>query len=655
MSWSPDGYSLLCASLDGTIACLTFSADELGAAASEHEVEAALQRTYGAAARRGRGAPGGGLLEDPSLLSYAARGADAAAAARAAAAQQAALAAAAAARAGGPGALAPLPAGSPQREFRGADGRRRIVPVALADGAPAGPLPPMPPPLLAPPPPSLGRSPLGLAPPTTSQQAPATAPAQQAGPPHAQQALGFPSPAGGAPGGGDGTPRRVAPVPVVPAPAPAPAPAPQMALALSRPTGGGAPSVKRKAPEPQTAPPPRAITTTAAAPSPAPQPAAPPPGLPLPPLQSALSAQLVPADAASGTAATVLEARNGGGALGAAALSCTRGGAVLWSDRLGAPVVALAGNAQFAAAATADGSLQVYTPAGRRALPALALGAPAVHLAAQGLRLAAVAASGTLWVWQLSPGLAGGADGQGGSCVLRASVLPALTPSAGLAALRMAACGAPLAVRTDGAALLYSTALQAWARVADASFLRSDFASAAPATAAGDGELAALGAAAARGALRGAGASAAAAMLLGAPGGGGGPGAAAEARALTGRHLEALLAGAGALRSAPELRRYLPLYAAHLARATADAPQPDARLRELLTELLGPLRWREVADQPDALGPGGWAPRLLGVRKRQLLTEDVLPAVAAARGAQRLAAEFAELAAELEEPGPAEE
>ncbi len=38
---------------------------------------------------------------------------------------------------------------------------------------------------------------------------------------------------------------------------------------------------------------------------------------------------------------------------------------------------------------------------------------------------------------------------------------------------------------------------------------------------------------------------------------------------------------------------------------------------------------------------------MLGLDKRQLLTHHVLPAVAASRGAQRLCAEFADLAAEL--------
>ena len=50
----------------------------------------------------------------------------------------------------------------------------------------------------------------------------------------------------------------------------------------------------------------------------------------------------------------------------------------------------------------------------------------------------------------------------------------------------------------------------------------------------------------------------------------------------------------------------------------------------------------------DARGPGGWLPRLVGLSKRELLQTHVLPALAASRVAQRVVAEFADLANTLD-------
>lgn len=52
-------------------------------------------------------------------------------------------------------------------------------------------------------------------------------------------------------------------------------------------------------------------------------------------------------------------------------LRCSRGGDLIWSAALNTAAVLLAGNAAFSAAACADGSLHIFTPAGRRAIPAL--------------------------------------------------------------------------------------------------------------------------------------------------------------------------------------------------------------------------------------------------------------------------------------------
>ena len=64
--WSPDGYSLIACSTDGSVAVFTFEPSELGVAMSEEETRAFLSSEYGDLRRRV-----GPILEDPSLLKFA--------------------------------------------------------------------------------------------------------------------------------------------------------------------------------------------------------------------------------------------------------------------------------------------------------------------------------------------------------------------------------------------------------------------------------------------------------------------------------------------------------------------------------------------------------------------------------------------------------
>ena len=165
--WSPDGYSLIACSTDGTVAVFTFEPSELGVAMSEEETRAFLSQEYGDLRRRV-----GPILEDPSLLKFApppattpvksplqpsraaaiANGAPDAnpvekqpkriapqAVGTAAAAPESDTAGAVPAPAkGAPGAPAEAPTAEMQQETRGNDGRRRIMPVPQGGGpAPA--------------------------------------------------------------------------------------------------------------------------------------------------------------------------------------------------------------------------------------------------------------------------------------------------------------------------------------------------------------------------------------------------------------------------------------------------------------------------------------------------------------------------------------
>jgi protein HIRA/HIR1 len=104
----------------------------------------------------------------------------------------------------------------------------------------------------------------------------------------------------------------------------------------------------------------------------------------------------------------VLELRDGsGGAAASSELVCSCGGKVRWKDRVRGKVSALAGNLDMWAAAISDGSLIVYSTAGRRILPPLQLGAPVAFLVVgpgegdRRWRLMVVTIAGRLFLWDL--------------------------------------------------------------------------------------------------------------------------------------------------------------------------------------------------------------------------------------------------------------
>jgi protein HIRA/HIR1 len=78
----------------------------------------------------------------------------------------------------------------------------------------------------------------------------------------------------------------------------------------------------------------------------------------------------------------------------------------------------------------------------------------------------------------------------------------------------------------------------------------------------------------------------------------------------------------------------------------------EARLRELCEELLGPTY---VVDSSSPFRAPSkhdknhhWNPEILGMKKRELLKSEVLPAMASNRGVQRLLNEFVDLLSECE-------
>jgi protein HIRA/HIR1 len=82
-------------------------------------------------------------------------------------------------------------------------------------------------------------------------------------------------------------------------------------------------------------------------------------------------------------------------------ISCTRHGQSLWQDYLPKAVVLLTGNPHFWAAACEDGSVYIWTPAGRRLLNALVIEAQPVIMDCRGWNLLCISAIGMCHVWNI--------------------------------------------------------------------------------------------------------------------------------------------------------------------------------------------------------------------------------------------------------------
>lgn len=84
-----------------------------------------------------------------------------------------------------------------------------------------------------------------------------------------------------------------------------------------------------------------------------------------------------------------------------ARITATKRGTTLWQDFLPRSVILVTGNKNFWAAACEDGSIYVWTPAGRRLLNALVLEAQPVIIECRGWWLLCVTAVGMCHVWNL--------------------------------------------------------------------------------------------------------------------------------------------------------------------------------------------------------------------------------------------------------------
>ncbi|KAE8676387.1 Protein HIRA [Hibiscus syriacus] len=244
---------------------------------------------------------------------------------------------------------------------------------------------------------------------------------------------------------------------------------------------------------------------------------------------------------------------------------CTRGAQTLWSDRISGKVSVLAGNANFWAVGCEDGCLQVYTKCGRRALPTMMIGSAATFVDCdENWKLLLVTRKGSLYLWDLF----------NRNCLLRDSLESLITldqrsstkGTIKVISVKLSKSGFPLVVLATRHAFLFDANLMCWLRVADDCFPTSNFASSWNLGSTQTGELASLQVDVRK-------------YLARKPGWSRVTDDGVQTRA----HLEAQLTSSLSLKSPNEYRQSLLSYVRFLARE-AD----ESRLREVCESFLGP-------------------------------------------------------------------
>lgn len=186
-------------------------------------------------------------------------------------------------------------------------------------------------------------------------------------------------------------------------------------------------------------------------------------------------------DANTGKAAisdtVILEARNTSGSrIGNAIykdptrISCTSKGQLLWQDFLPKSVLIVTGNPNFFAAACEDGSLYVWSPAGRRTVSAMILESQACIMDCRGWYLMCISAVGMCYIWNiktmaaahqpisLAPILDIAAYAQG----------PHITRSPGIVFARLNSAGRMVVAMSNGEGFTYNHDMCIWQRISEA-------------------------------------------------------------------------------------------------------------------------------------------------------------------------------------------
>ncbi|XP_069562018.1 protein HIRA isoform X2 [Brachyistius frenatus] len=287
-------------------------------------------------------------------------------------------------------------------------------------------------------------------------------------------------------------------------------------------------------------------------------------------------------------------------------LRCSRDGRD-WNTLLPSSMVTAAGSSDVLAVACEDRMLSVFSSCGRRLLPAIQLATPVSALNCSAHFVMVLTAGAMLSVWDVHKQKA----------LVKNESLQAILSGADITVSQslLTQQGVPVIGLSNGKSYCFSSSLETWTLIADKgdSLVQgADFRSCLPShdAAASSGPLAVMQG-------RNLNAGRLASRLSSTPH--------HLQQSMTRAFLENQLASALTLQSAQEYRYWLLIYARFLVNEGS-----EYRLRELCKELLGPVHKSAATS---------WEPTTLGLRKRELLRE-VLPVIGENLRFQRLFTEY---------------
>lgn len=155
-----------------------------------------------------------------------------------------------------------------------------------------------------------------------------------------------------------------------------------------------------------------------------------------------------------------------------AKLVVTKQGVPLWMDYLASPVLVMTSNTSFSAVGCEDGSLHVYSPAGRRLLPAIVLESTPVLLQSLHQWLVCMTSTGLLYSWDIYNLIC---------CIEGVSVAPVLQQVVELEKevacirdIRIQEDGLPIIITAAHQAFVYHTNMKTWLRAHDSWYTLAD-------------------------------------------------------------------------------------------------------------------------------------------------------------------------------------
>lgn len=166
----------------------------------------------------------------------------------------------------------------------------------------------------------------------------------------------------------------------------------------------------------------------------------------------------------------ILEAKNPVAIKDPSHITCSKRGAMLWQDFLPRAVILVTGNKHFWSAACEDGTLYVWTPAGRRIINAMVLESQPVILDCRDHWLLCITACGLAYVWNIQSMTSPHPPVSLGPILelATASLNPhSATPGPGVTAARLNSTGHIVATLSNGDGFYYAREMHTWHRLSE--------------------------------------------------------------------------------------------------------------------------------------------------------------------------------------------